>query len=152
MSNAYLQGGVPPTDHLTTFTFNRIQFNSFGFIKNCPPETSKMLIGVLLLLRIVVNQLLLRYWTHLSTQQSPKPYANFKAIASCIYFAFIKHYYQTIPLIDQKSHILTINKLPLPRSRPFVAEDGMDASIIPSILPGEDDIIYGMPSVREMSV
>jgi hypothetical protein len=152
MSNAYLQGGVPPTGHLTTFTFNRIELNSFGFLKNTSPSKSKMLIGVLLLLRIAVNQLLLRHHTHLDVPLLPKAHANFKAIAACIYYTFIKHFYQTIPLIAQDSNILTINNRPLPRIRPFVAEDGMDASKIPSILIGEDDIIYGMPSIREMSV
>jgi hypothetical protein len=66
LTNASMDKSQPPDKFFTKFEYDRLQFSTTGCLKNQTEDASKMCIGVYLLLRILVNQLLFRFPNHAS--------------------------------------------------------------------------------------
>lgn len=149
-SNAFQEKCVPPDQYFTSFVYNRLSFSKSSFLQNQEPRRVKMILGVLLFQRIIVNKCMLRYWRILDVKKNLEVYENFYAIASCIYYPFVTTIYEVIPLVDPADNIAILNKKVSPKPEDFAANDNQNISYLKPLYPGQGEIIWGMPSKTQM--
>ena len=113
-----------------------------------------MMHGVLFLIRILVNQILLRFFKHFQrpTQKNEHAEENFKAIGYCIYEVFVEVVFNAIQPLNHDNYPVTFVDRIEPRSIPFVENDNLSIDTWKTNMPNnEDDIIFGMPDKDRMA-
>ena len=154
IGQAFYPNSKPPDKYFTTFEYNRIPLSTSGRNLSKSALETKMMHGVLFLIRILVNQILLRFFKHFQrpTQKNEHAEENFKAIGYCIYEVFVEVVFNAIQPLNHDNYPVTFVDRIEPRSIPFVENDNLSIDTWKTNMPNnEDDIIFGMPDKDRMA-
>jgi len=116
--------GVLPRDFMFDFELKRLQFTYYGTLKQMTPNRSKMIMGSLILIRILIHKIILRPWTvFYDIKKSKVNKQNLLTVASVLYYITTGLYKRNLALQHNNQAFLTPETRIKPRSNPLPALD-----------------------------
>jgi len=116
--------GVLPRDFMFDFELKRLQFTYYGTLKQMTPNRSKMIMGSLILIRILIHKIILRPWTvFYDIKKTKVNKQNLLTIASVLYYLTTGLYKRNLALQHNNQAFLTPEARVKPRSNPLPALD-----------------------------
>lgn len=108
---------VPPSNFLFDFEISRLNFTVYGTYKNMNPAKIKMLIGSFVIVRVLIYDIILRPWNHL-TNIKPNELLNknIRNVASVLMQDFLDYVKSNLPInLNNQEHVSS-DKRVKPRS------------------------------------
>lgn len=99
LSKICLENGRFPDHYLHNFEMTRICFKSTGSLTNVKRDQSSLLIGMFLILRVLIVNILINYWDlpYHKNAKKVKNVINIQVIAACLYHLWIVDIQDIIP-------------------------------------------------------
>jgi len=147
-------GSVLPSNYFSEFELNRLEFGSLGTLRKMDPEKSKLIIGGITLVRVLIHMIIMQPWNTFNMSHDKFNIEKLLNIGSVLYNVVMELFKVTTPLIEnsQKSVPFTIKVSPKKKTLNVFAESSIEKGfVIRKDLSRDGEILAGLYSKQQLA-